>query len=328
MKQTIMFSNAVPPLRRDDGNLRPGEVVLANEARFTEQYYSEPLTTFGIGFRDPAAIEEDLEFLAPRVPTARRFEFKRATNAEEFYSETDDVRAIGADFKRVDYTGTSVNEKTLNKGLTMRVDLDQVADQPNWRELNTGRLIRRIWRNDFRRGVTLLAAAANNTAKTWDTTALKDPDQDILTDLIAGADVSGIRPNRILCGETAWAKRLLSLRAQNLKGQGNSATLTPAELAAWLGVDELRVSHARYASSATAKTQVVANLVLMFFAEAGQSPDEASNIKRFISACEGGGFLRVYEQQVSAKLVDITVEHYSNIVITSSGNSIRKLTIS
>jgi hypothetical protein len=324
----IRFSNAAPALRRDDGNPAPGEIVLANEARFTEQYYSEPLTTFGVGFRDPANTEEELEFVAPRVPTARRFEFKRAANAEEFYSETDDVRAIGSDFKRVDYTGTSVNEKTHNKGLTMRVDLDQVADQPNWRELNTGRLIRRIWRNDLRRAVTVLAAAANNTAKTWDTTALKDPDQDVLTDLVAGADVSGIRPNRILFGETAWMKRLLSLRAQNLKGQGNSATMTPAELAAWLGVDELRISKARYASSATAKTQVVANLVLMFYAEAGQSPDEASNIKRFVSAVEGGGFLRVYEQQVSAKLVDITVEHYSNIVITSSGNSIRKLTIS
>ena len=145
---------------------------------------------------------------------------------------------------------------------------------------------------------------------------------------MAAADVSGIRPNRLLFGETAWMKRLLALRAQNLAGHGNSSTMTPAELAAWLGVDELRVSKARYSSSATAKTQVVANLVLMFFAESGQSPDEASNIKRFVSAVEGGGDLRVYEQQVSAKLVDITVEHYSNIVITSSGNSIRKLTIS
>jgi len=324
----LILSNAVPAMRRDDGNLRPGEIVLANEARFTEQYYSEPLTAFGIGFRDPANIEEELEFVAPRVPTGRRFEFKKAANAEEFYSETDDERSIGSDFKRVEYSGTSVNEKTINKGLTIRVDLDQVADQPNWREANTGRLIRRTWRNDLRRAKIILAAAANNTAKTWNTDALKDPDMDVLNDLIAAADVSGIQPNRIVYGQTAWAKRLLSLRAQNLKGQGNSATLTPAELAAWLGVEDLRVSKTRYASSATAKTQTVANLVLMFYAEAGQSPDEASNIKRFVSAVEGGGFLRVYEQQVSAKLVDITVEHYSNIVITSSGNSIRKFTVS
>ena len=328
MKKHIVLSNAGPALRRDDGNLAPGEVCLANEARFTEQYYSEPLTAFGVGYRDPNNIEAALEFVAPRVPVARRFEFKAASNAEEFYSETDDIRDIGSDFKRVEYTGTSVNQKTLNKGLTMRVDLDQVADQSNWRETNTGRLIRRIWRNELRRAIAVLSAAANNTAKTWDPTALKDPDMDVLNDLVTGANVSGIRPNRILFGETAWSKRLLSLRAQNLKGQGNSSTMSFAELAGWLSVEELRVSKARYASSATAKTEVVGNLVLMYFAVAGQSPDEASNIKRFVSAVEGGGFVRVYEQQVSSKLVDITVEHYSNIVITSSDNSIRKLTIS
>jgi len=325
--QPILLSNAIPALRRDDGNLAVGEIVLANEARFTEQFYSEPLTTFGIGFRDPNDIESSLEFVAPRVPTARRFEFKKATNAEEFYSETDDIRAIGSDFKLVQYTGESVNEKTYNKGLTFRADLDQVSAQPNWREIITGRLIRRIWRNDLRRAIAVISAAATNTACTWDTTALKDPDMDMLTALLAAVNAAGIRPNRILYGDTAWSKRLLSLRAQNLKGQGNSSTMTRAELAGFLGVDEVRISRERYASSKTAKAEIVNNLVLSFFAEAGQSPDESSNIKRFVSTCEGGGFLRVYEQQISAKLVDITVEHYSNIVITST-LGIRKNTIS
>lgn len=328
MKQTpIILSNVLPFLRRDDGNLAAGEVVLANEARFTEQFYSEPLTTFGIGFRDPNDIEGMLEFVAPRVPTGRRFEFKKASNSEEFYSESDDVRAIGSDFKRVEYTGESVNEKTHNKGLTYRADLDQYAGQPNWREIITGRLIRRIFRNDLRRAIAVLSAAASNTANTWDTTALKDPDMDLLTALLAAVNSSGIRPNRVLFGDTAWTKRLLALRAQNLKGQGNSSTMTPSELAGFLGVDEVRISRERYTSTKTAKAEVVSNLVLSFFAEAGQSPDESSNIKRFVSACEGGGFLRVYEQQISAKLVDITVEHYSNIVITAT-LGIRKNTIS
>jgi len=327
MKQTpIILSNVLPALRRDDGNLAAGEIVLANEARFTEQYYSEPLTTFGIGFRDPNDIEGLLEFVAPRVPVGRRFEFKKADNAEEFYSEADDIRAIGSDFKRVEYTGTSVNEKTYNKGLTFRADLDQFDGQPNWREIITGRLIRRIFRNDLRRAIAVLSAAATNTANTWDTTALKDPDMDMLTALLAAVNASGIRPNRVLFGDTAWTKRLLALRAQNLKGQGNSSTMTPAELAGFLGVDEVRISRERYAATKTTKSEIVNNLVLSFFAEAGQSPDEASNIKRFVSACEGGGFLRVYEQQVSSKLVDITVEHYSNIVICAT-LGIRKNTI-
>jgi hypothetical protein len=325
--KNVFLPNAVPSLRRDDGNLQIGEICLANEARFTEQFFSEPLTTFAVGFKDPNDIEAMLEFVAPTVPTGRRFEFKKSTNAEEFYSEADDVRAIGADFKRVEYTGTTVNEKTLNKGLVIRIDLDQVADRPMWRELTVGRLTRRIWRNELRRGIGVLSAAATNTAKTWDTTALKDPDQDILVELLAAVNSSGIRPNRILYGDTAWSKRLLSLRSQNLHGQANSSVMTPAELGGFMGVDEIRVSKERYSSSATAKAELVGNLVLMYFAEAGQAPDESSNIKRFVSAVDGGGFIRVYEQQVSSKLVDISIEHYSNIVITST-LGIRKETIS
>ena len=37
--------------------------------------------------------------------------------------------------------------------------------------------------------------------------------------------------------------------------------------------------------------------------------------------------MRVYEQQVNMKLVDITVEHYSNIVVTST-LGIQKLSVS
>ncbi len=308
-------------------DLRPGLVCVANDSRLVESFFSEPLTAFAVGFRDPENVEAELEFVAPAVPTGRRFEWKKASNAEEFYSETDDIRAIGSDFKRVSYAGTDVTDKTHDKGLTLRVDLDQVADQPNWREVNIGRLMRRIFRNDYRRAVTVLAAAANNTAKTWDTTSLKDPDYDVLSQLSTVSDKSGIRANRVLFGETAWTKRLLALRAQNLKGQGDSASLTPQELAAWLMVDEVRISKARYSSSATARTQIVNNLILMFFAESGQSPEDASNVKRFVSQVEGGGTVRVYEQQVSSKLVDLTVEHYSNIVVTST-TGIEKFTVS
>ena len=37
----------------------------------------------------------------------------------------------------------------------------------------------------------LVLAPATNTAKTWDTTAGKDPDQDVLTDLIAAVEKAG-----------------------------------------------------------------------------------------------------------------------------------------
>ena len=55
--------------------------------------------------------------------------------------------------------------------------------------------------------------------------------------------------------------------------------------------------------------------------------DDPSNTKRFWTPVEGGGKYRVYEQPISSKLTDLTVEHYSNVVVTSSAG-LRTLTIS
>ena len=46
--------------------------------------------------------------------------------------------------------------------------------------------------------------------------------------------------------------------------------------------------------------------------------DDPTNGKRFWTPADGGGKYRVYEQQVSAKHVDLAVEHYSNTIITST----------
>ncbi len=327
MKENI-FTNEDLILPNDRGeNNAPGQVYAANAARFTEAYFSEPLTVYARGWRDPENIRETLEFFAPAVPTSRRFEYHSFVNAEEFYSETDDIRAIGSGFKRVEFTGEKNNGKTKNKGLTIRVDLDEIAEDPNWEERTVGQLMRRLDRNELRRTKTLLSAAAVNTAKTWDATDRKDPDQDVLTELIAAADLSGIRPNRVGYGDTAWDKRGLTHRAQNNAGGYASAGMMPDQVASLLNVDRVRVSRERYQSTATAKEQIVNNLVLMFLAMDSASPEDPSNIKRFVSAVDGGGNFRVYTQQINAKLYDVTVEHYSDIVITST-LGIRQFTIS
>ena len=313
-------------LAQDNGRLTPGQVALANESRFNAAFYSEPLTAYAVGWRDPHQLEETLDFLFPPFQAGRRFEFKKADNAEAFYSETDDQRALGADFKRVEYKGTTQLDKTYNKGLTMRVDMDQVDGMPNWREVFTARLLQRLLRSELRRAITAFSGAATNTAKTWDTSAGKDPDQDVLTDLIAAVDDSGVRPNRLLYGDVAWNKRLIAHRAQSSSGGYASAGLTPRELSGFLGVDGVRVSRERYQSTAIAKAKVTPDIVLEFFAEDGLGPDDPSHGKRFWSAVESGGKYRIYEQAVSAKMIDLTVEHYSNCVVTSTVG-LRKLTI-
>jgi hypothetical protein len=315
---------------------------LANDARFTEAYFSQPLTTFATGFKDPSDIGATLEFFSPKVEVpGRLFEWKKWNNAEEFYSEADDIRAMGGDFKRVEYTGQDQVGKTLNKGLLVRVDLDQVVQTPGWENRHVARLLRRLQRNELRRALTLLSAAATNTAKTWDTSAGKDPDQDVLTELATSADLSGIMPTRIGYGHTAWNKRKMSHRAQNTPGGYASAAYTAQDAADFLEVDQVLVSKERYQSTAATKAQIVNNLVLMFVAMAGGDQDDPSNIKRFvspppnlygtgektISPPQGALNVNVYVNQVTAKLVDISVEHYSNVIMTST-LGVRQFTIS
>ena len=326
------FGNAGDAGMRDTGSgYEAGQILFANDARFTESYYSEPLTNYLVGWRDPNDIEARLQFIAPRVPVGRRFEWKAAANAEEFLSEiVDDQRAIGSDFKTVQYTGTDVVDKTLNKGLTYIADLDgQVGT--NWENAKVAKLMRRLYRNEFRRGVAALSAAATNQAYTWDTTAGKNPDQDLKNDLITATTATGIRPNRILFGDTAFNKRMLSYEGQvNATAYAGVGNLNLQQLAARLMVDEVQISRERYQSAAAAKSEIVSNLIFGFYAQDGVDTEDATNLKRFVSAFDaeqGGGFVRVFRQQISSKLVALTVEHYSKIVVTYSGG-IRKWTIS
>ncbi|MGZ8939557.1 MAG: hypothetical protein ACXW32_10145, partial [Limisphaerales bacterium] len=290
-------------------------------------FFSEPLTTYATGWRDPNDIEALLDFVAAPVQVGRRFEYKKADNAEAFLLDQDDTRAIGADFKRVEFKGSSVSDKTNNKGLTVRVDLDAAGEMPNWRELYTARLLQRLLRNEFRRTMDLVLAAATNTAKTWDTTAGKDPDQDILAELMASVDAMGLRANRVVFGDVAWNKRLLAHRAQASAGGFASAGLSPDELAGFLGVEGVRISRERYQSTPIVKSKIVPDIMLLFYGINGATPEDPTHAKRFWSAVEGGGKYRVYEQQVNAKVVDLTVEHYSNVLLTSN-IGLRKLTIS
>ena len=87
------------------------------------------------------------------------------------------------------------------------------------------------------------------------------------------------------------------------------------------------VSKERFSTAGAALSEIVSNLVQMFFAISGADVEDPSNIKRFVSMTDSGGPLRVYVQQVTSKLVDITVEHYELMKITST-LGIRQFTVS
>ena len=299
-------------------------ICLPNAASFNNMFFNQPLTAYSQGWRDPSDLEAELEFIAPAVDVPRRFSWRKFGEKNDFLSESDDLRAIGGDFKRVKYDSELTDSRTINRGLTIFVDLDEVADQPDWEQRYTGYLLRRSVRNDLLTAAALLAASAANTGKTWDTQA--DPDADLMDLVDAAGDDTGINPNRIFMGANAWMKRVKAFRAQDNVAARSSAMMTPDELASWLGIEKVHVSRTRYQSTATAKAKIEGAVVIAFEAGSGQIMEDPANIKRFVSRCADGNMRRVYRREVSEKLVAITVERYVRTQIVST-LGLKKFTI-
>lgn len=335
MKRKLQFVNAAAALlaattqgigTNYDGHT-PG-IFFANESMFSAAQFSEPLTSYAVGFRDPNNIEDTLNFIAPAVQVGRMFQFKKGVNAEEFYSETvDDQRGVGADYKAITYSGTSALGKTIDRGLAEVIDLEQVSGS-DWEQKSVARLQRRLLRNSLRRAVAALIAASTNTDKTWGSSA--DPDQDVRDDLVTSRNASGVRPNRVLYGDTASNLRVKAYRAQNNAGAYASAALSLEELARALSVDRVLISQEVYQSSASAKSEVVGNQVLMYYADDMANTEDPSHIKRFVTMHDanlGGGRWMVSRIQPSPKRVVITVAHYEQVIIPFS-TGIRRFTVS
>jgi hypothetical protein len=303
----------------------PGLICAANESRFTSAHYSEPLTAYTVGWVDPENIDRILESMFPEVMVSRRFEFKKATNAQAFLSETDDIRPIDSPFKRVEYTGTSANEKTVNKGLTVRIDHDATEDVDGEVRVTVNRLQQRLLRNDLRRGITVLEA--NDATSGVIFSASTNPDGFARAMLKASADKTGIRPNVVVYGEAAYDLRADAYEAAaNTSGYaGRAAAMTLADLAQKLMVDRVEVVKARYQSTATAKGIIVPSTMYAYLAISGMGKDDPSAVKRFTSKARGGQKFGVYVV-VHEKFTDVSVEMYSNIVCTGLGIESRTVT--
>lgn len=320
-------SDFFTPLGIDRGvGMNPaGLICAANESRFTSGHYSEPLTAYTVGWKDPENIERLLESLFPEVAVARRFEFQKASNAQAFLSELDDLRPIGSPFKRVEYTGTSANEKTHNKGLTVRVDHDGHEDVEGEVQASIGRLQQRLLRNDLRRGIAILEA--NDATSGVIFSSSTNPDGFARAMLKTSTDKTGIRPNVVLYGEAAWDLRsdAYEAAANTSSYAGRAAAMTLPELATKLMVDRVEVAKARYQSTATAKGVIVPSTMYAYLAIPGMGKDDPSAVKRFTSKARGGLKFGVYVV-VHEKFTDVSVEMYSNIVCTGLGIESRTVT--
>lgn len=316
-----MKFNEHAPLAIDNGaSLQPGVITAINEARLSASTYSEPLTAYTAGWKDSENLDELLEYIAPSIPVARRFEFKKGKNKELFLSDIDDIRAIGSDFKRVEYSGESVNEKTVNKGLAYRIDRDEDLVSE---EQVVSRLMTRLFRNEYRRATTQAQAIATNTAKTWNSSA--NPDDDMGEAVAAFQLATGTFPNRGLISLVAWNLRRKAYAPQNTAGANAGLSLTPKQVGELLGLDDLKVTRALFQSTETAKARILTSHALFFYGESGIMKDDPSSLKRFVTKPEGGGKFRVLRKE-EGKFIDIAVEHYSNTI--AAAGSAQQLTIS
>lgn len=307
---------------------------LANDSYFADAFYSEPLTIYAVDYRDPK-IDGALEALLPQVPApGELFEYEVFQNPLEFQVDADDERALNKEFKVIEYYGGKQTGKVLNRGLALIIDLDRVKSEVGWAEKRTGKILRRLKRSELLRGTNVLLSAAGtpvklNTARTgftpgntvWGTTA--DPDLDVSQSLQIYADTLGFKPNRVFYDAVAWEQRKYALRGNDNAAKFSTAGMTQAELAAWLGVDEVLIGEQRYQVTKTTKARMAPGAVICFCADEQPSIEDPSVVKRFTLPTASGGPFRVYQQQLSSKRVLLSVEHYSNVLQTATIGAFR-----
>ncbi|MDR1665881.1 MAG: hypothetical protein LBR62_02445 [Puniceicoccales bacterium] len=286
------------------------KITTATEEHFNRSHYSDSLTAFAAAWKDPDGLENILEFVAPVVPVTRRFEYKQTDTDSMFYTEPDDLRASGSDFKHVEFVGKSISAKTFNKGLTVRLDGDDTLGE-NWPERYVHLLMKRLYRNELRRALIALDAHDTEVAQEWG--ADGNPDTNLRIVLMEMAQTVGYSPNRILFGETAWFKRFDIYGGQENAGAQIAAGMNRSDLADRLRVEEVRLLKKPHLGLQS--TGWTGNEIYAFYAKGNLLKDEPSNIKRFSTPLDNG-FFRVYMDE-HHKYVDITVEHYSHIVVTS-----------
>ncbi|MEO0510556.1 MAG: hypothetical protein AAF065_11930 [Verrucomicrobiota bacterium] len=301
------------------GDLMPGQICLAqaNAARFESSFYNEALTNYGVGGWDNDPLQELLEFYAPAVTVPERFNYKEARHKDHFLimDDSEVVRAMGGDFKRVDSGRMNeVDDRLDEKGLVGCVDAREIEEDPDAEQKMVDRLIRILLRIEFRDAFNKLDAAATNRAVVYG--AATDPDEEVNDDLLLSENGVGVRPNRVGYGSSAWSLRRKAYRAQNNAGGYASSNFTPEDLADYLMVQALAFNEARYRSSGTGLSTFIGSRVLMFNAASGLGKDDPSNIKRFV-ALTGGQAIMVFVKEFARKK-EITVAHKSKNSITST----------
>ena len=311
----------------DNGQeLQKGEVYVANDTRFAASAFNQPLTNFAVGGWANSGLEQELiAYVGTPVLVNKRFNYKVWANAEALKSETDDIRAVGAEFQEVRRGTTEVNTQTAPRGLIMVLDKEELNGGVVTEQGAVQYLTQRLQLNQIRRASALLIAAATNTGRVW-LSGTRDADLDAVTAINAYQLAAGIDPNTAIYGRTAWLGRLTTLRALASAGAFASASKNEAELAAFLNINQVFRANAIYQSATATKTLVGASLALFYYKSMSGMQYDPSNIKYFYSPAPSGGRLEAFRYEEGSSKVIVGVRHNELLAITYSGG-IQSLTI-
>lgn len=317
--KNFVLSNAICAALGIQGHNNPsqlqhGQICLANDSLFSQATLQTEITSFGIGYADPNRnkLIDLLNYIAPMRAGPRNAIVTSFDETEPF--ETVDFnkvkRAELGDFHTVKQrTSTKSTRKVPNRGLTVVLDKDQLKDKPNWQQMHTMWLIDLLTRASILEVLSIYAAAASTGNLIWDNHS--NPDLDIQsTNIQVLAAATGFKANRLLVGETATLIRTEAYEGRNDPGGYAGANArSDADIATRCGVDSARTNAERYNNNGV-KDTFLGSKALLFTAQDGESPEDASNVVRHVSDTDAGGQYAVFVDDRPLKKVLISVENY------------------
>ena len=311
-----------------------GEIVAVNAASTFAASLAQDISGYlaALPSTDESA---SLDLIAPPTQTADFFQFAKADDLA-YLTEADDsdIRSVGANFKRIQMSGSLVTDATLQKGLTMRVDHRALARVngvivPGWENRTAASLKNRLVRAEKVRALSVIDAASNNTPVNWSTTPqTANPDGDIRHMAERSRIDTGMPTTTLMIGSSAQQARQDAYEAgERTNNTTNHAGYTMEQLANYAQVKQAFVeTGVKMQKKGATKVVTLGNVAYTYSAQQDASLEDPSNIKRCWSPTMSGGMWMVFVQESSA-WTDITVFHQSKVIIPIT-LGIEKLTIS
>lgn len=280
----------------------------------------QPLTNYAVGYPGEDNLQAILDTLAPAVPGAQSFQYFVHNEKEEWIDllgGNEDIRAVGGDFKKLKTGMNKADGSVDEKGITICIDHRMGGNLPGVRQAQVQRAKNILLRTEVRRVFAALDSSLSaETSENWGpANTARDPDGSIISLLDSSGDTRGINSNLIVFGGGASLKRKKAYRALKLAGSTFDYIVDPAEMAAEYEVNTVLNVNLRRQSTASAKAKILSDYVYGYYA-GGTTPDDPSNIKRFLDVSAGTSFVVFVEEK--ARYTEITVWHASRIVKTST----------